>query len=483
VGRNKRTGPAVRKERRKVARIQKKARNLPSKSVSLQKTLKQQSNQRNYSDSDKSSSATEEHQSRAVAEPLNHHKLILKPARPNYDPYSKGVTRSPRSHSPPPRVRVSQGTKDRLAADDEEIAALEKALGVKGKNKLPNVFEEDGLNELLSGLDDTGLSEEASLGKRKRGEGDEWLERKRQKALRKLQGTDEIAAEDTSSAEVSGREEGNLSDDNPENEEDSMDNDEDEAVPFKEPDEYLSSPHATTQKVRENPYVAPVAPSDGTAPYNNVPPLLRDANGTQSEEISRLRRKIQGLLNRMSEANLVSILGEVEKLYRDNPRQHVSTKLLDLLLGLLCDPTSLQDTFIILHAGFIAAIYKIIGMDFGAQAIQRIHEEFNKFYKSEAGGDSKAKRSMNLTSLLSELYNFQVIGSNLIYDFIHLFLEELTETNAELLLKIMRSKFVDANCDDETNIPSYEFTRLWAATPARRSILITEYCRFASTSD
>lgn len=413
--------------------------------MSLQKGLKQQSNTRKYSGSDESSSPTEEHQSSAVAGPLKYHKPILKPARPSSGPDSKHETRAPRPHSPTPRIRVSQGTKDRLAADDEEIRALERALGVKGKNKLPKAFEEDGLNELLSGLDDTGLSEEASLGKRKRAEGDEWLERKRQKALKLYQATDEIAAEDTSSAEVIAAEEGNLSDDDLENEEDSMDEDEDEAISFEEPDEGLSSPHATTRKVRENPYVAPVAPSDGTAPYNSVPPVLRDANGTQVEEISRLRRKIQGLLNRTSEANLVSILGEIEKLYRDNPRQHVSTTLLDLLLGLLCDSTSLQDTFIILHAGFIASIYKIIGMDFGAQAVQRILEQFNKSYKSEAGGDSKAKRSMNLTSLLSELYNFQVIGSNLIYDFIRLFLEELTETNAELLLRIMRSKFVDAN--------------------------------------
>lgn len=483
MGQIKRTGPAVRKERRKVARIQKKARNPPSKSVSLHKTLKQQSTARSYSDSDKSLSATEGYQSRAIAEPLKHHKSILKPPRPSSDHHSKVETPAPRSRSPPPRIRVSQGTKDRLAADDEEIAALEKALGVKGKKKLPKAFEEDGLNELLSGLDDVGQSEEASLEKRKRGEGDEWLERKRRKALSMLQGTGEIAVEITSSAEVSGSGEGNLNDSDLDNEDDSMDDDDDEPASLEERDEDLPLLHAPTRKFRENPFIAPVAPSDDTAPSKYVPPSLRDADEPQSEERSRLRRKIQGLLNRMSEANLISILGDVEKLYRDNPRQHVSTTLLDILLGLLCDPTSLQDTFIILHAGFIAAIYKIIGMDFGAQAIQRIYEGFSKYYESETGGDSKEKRSINLTGLLSELYNFQVIGSNLIYDFIRLFLEKLTETNAELLLKIMRSKLQILITIMKIQTPSYEATRLWAATSARRSILVENHCRFASPSD
>ncbi len=436
MGRIKRTGPAVRKERRKVARVQKKARNLPSKSVSLHNPLKQHRKARSYSDSDESSFDSKEHQSRVIAESTKHPKSILKPSRLSSDQQSKSESLAPRSPSPPLRVSVSQGTKDRLAADDEEIAALERALGVNGKKKLPKAFADDGLDELLDCLDNGGQPEEPSLGKRKMSEADEWLERKRHKALGAVDEAEEIATGNTSN----GSEDDSLSDSDLDNTGDALDGDDDDAVDFEDSDEDLPAPHAPTQKVRENPYVAPVAQSDAIAPTKYVPPSLRDADESKSEEMRRLRRKIQGLLNRMSEANLVSILGDVEKLYRDNPRQHVSSTLLDLLMGLLCDPTSLQDTFIILHAGFIAAIYKIIGMDFGAQAIQKIDEEFVKHYKSEAGGNSKEKRSINLMSLLSELYNFQVIGSSLIYDFIRFFLEELTETNAELLLKLMRSK-------------------------------------------
>jgi len=435
VNRTKRTGPAVRKERRKAARIQKKSRNLPSKSVSLHRNLKQQSNTRDYSHSDELSSGAEEHQTKAVGNPIKHPKSILKPPKPSLDQDSNPGSLSSRSPSPLLQARVSQGTKDRLAADDAEIAALEKALGVKGKKKLPKAFEDDGLDELLVGLDDTGPSEEVSLVKRKRVEGDEWLERKRHKTLGSLSGA-EIAADTQFSSEPSGGEEESPSGSDLGNEADEQGG----AASFGESEEDPSSPQFPSQKARENPYIAPRAFSDAVVPAKYVPPSLRDAQESQSEEMLRLRRKIQGLLNRLSEANLVSILGDLEKLYRDHPRQHVSTTLLDLLMGLLCDPTSLQDTFVILHAGFIGAIYKVIGMDFGAQTIQRIDKEFRQYYKSVARGDNNGKRLTNLISLLSELYNFQVIGSNLIYDFIRLFLEDLTETNAELLLKIMRSK-------------------------------------------
>ena len=333
---------------------------------------------------------------------------------------------------------------------------------------MPKAFEEDGLDGLLDGLDDAGLSDEVSSRKRKRPEGDEWLERKRQKALRSARNGDEIMADITPSVELSGSEEGSLNGSDSDVDASTMDEDEDEdeAASFGDTNDDSSSPHAPRKTIRENPYIAPKTTSDAVAPAKYIPPSLRDAE-PPSEDLSRLRRKIQGLLNRISEANILSILRDVEMLYRDHPRQHVSKTLLDLLMGLLCDPTSLQDTFIILHAGFIAAIYRVIGMDFGAQAIQRVDEEFVHHYQFEAGGESKGKRLINLMSLLSELYNFQVIGSNLIYDFVRFFLEDLTETNAELLLKIMRSKLGTLERIQDARLFAYQFDRFWAATSTR----------------
>jgi nucleolar MIF4G domain-containing protein 1 len=55
--------------------------------------------------------------------------------------------------------------------------------------------------------------------------------------------------------------------------------------------------------------------------------------------------------------------------------------------------------------------------------------------------EQDGKECSNLLVLISELYNFQVVSSILIFDVIrHLLSDDLTELKVELLLKILRSK-------------------------------------------
>jgi nucleolar MIF4G domain-containing protein 1 len=56
--------------------------------------------------------------------------------------------------------------------------------------------------------------------------------------------------------------------------------------------------------------------------------------------------------------------------------------------------------------------------------------------------EQDGKECSNLLVLLSELYNFQVISSILVFDLIHALLDgDLTEFKVELLLKLARSEF------------------------------------------
>ena len=357
-------------------------------------------------------------------------KSILKAAKPHLP----SVSTLQGSDSEAVQPRISKGLRDRLAADDAEIEALERALGVKGKD-LTKTFEDDGLGDLLDNLD----GEWPAPGKRKRTGEDEWLEQKRRKArqLHAAPGQDEN--------HPGVRSEGTESYGNASQNEEVLDSGEYQGTEQASFDGFESESEVVDKRpsrTRENPYVAPLTTGTHNASTSTkyVPPSMRVAQIGETENLSRLRRQIQGLLNRLSEANILSILNDVEKLYREHPRQHVATTLIDLLVGLLNDPTSLQDTFIILHAGFIAAIYKVVGTDFGAQVVQRVVEEFDNIHTTKITGDSKGKNSTNLISLLAELYNFQVIGSGLVYDFIRIFLQDLSESNTELLLKVIRSR-------------------------------------------
>ncbi|KAK5653545.1 hypothetical protein OQA88_8804 [Cercophora sp. LCS_1] len=350
----------------------------------------------------------------------------------------------------PPKKNIPKAVQEKFAEDDAEIAALEKKLGIKGRKKLPQSFKEDGLGDLLADLDGGSEDEEKQEKRKRKAEADEWLASKRQKAAglenkgKKIQQDseesdegsedfDDDLEEDDFDEELEDSEGG--SEDGFEGfdeEEDGEDGDEDEGGEVEEEEK-------PKPRVRENPYVAPTT-GQQTAKY--VPPSLRKETGSDAEMVARIRRQTQGLVNRVTEANLVSIVGDVEKLYRENPRQHVSSSLVDLLLIQICEPTALPDTLLILNAGFATAIYKVIGMDFGAQLIQELVERYQKYYEEakEAAIDRPdvSKHTSNLITFLSQLYNFQLAGPNLLFDYIRLLLSDLSELNAELLLRIVR---------------------------------------------
>jgi len=388
--------------------------------------------------------------------------------------------------------KVNKRMQERLAQDDAEISALEKKLGLKKGKKLGKSFEEEGLADLLGDLDEDA---DVSVGKRKRIEDKAWLERKRRRVapgIEEEEGEDEegeeagteeqddvfsdnningVALEDIESDSEEGDlmlfddgdiaevdmdgeppEESNGSE-NDDDEDDLDESDDEEAKEFvTQADEdfsgFESEDAAGSQEeseelakpARENPYIAPGTMSDKSA-GKYIPPSLRAPPSSDAELTGRLKRQVQGLLNRLSEANIISILGDVEKLYQNNPRQYVTSSLIDLLLGLLTDPTTLNETFIILHAGFISAVYKVIGADFGAQLIERLVEGFDRHYKQAETDEASGKESTNLMSLVAQLYNLQVIGPELVFDYIRNFLNGLTELHTELLLRLVRCKF------------------------------------------
>ncbi|KAJ5469653.1 hypothetical protein N7539_009271 [Penicillium diatomitis] len=334
---------------------------------------------------------------------------------------------------------ISKTVQAKIAQDDAEIAALEKKLGLKKGKKLPKAFAEDGLEDLMGDL--ANLSEDD--GKKRKREADEWLQSKRQKALQRqaavVEEDDEEEDDEDSDEEMDNLDDEIFGSEEGDDEEEDDDANESEFDGF---DEKEKAP----PKQRENPYVAPVSKAGPAAVQKYVPPSLRARGDPESEALTRLRRQAQGHLNKLSEANLVSILGEFEKLYRDYPRQHVTSTLITLLMAMIAERSALNDTFIVLHAGFIAAVYKIMGMDFGAEIVQKVVESM------DAGGDERGKwegkEYINLVSLLCQLYNFHVIGHPLMFDYIRLFLEEINETNTELLLKIIRNAGPQLRQDD-----------------------------------
>ena len=456
-GNGKRNAPS-RKEKRKQERLQKKSSRAQPKpkytrrAVAAREEIEESDEEDDVSSPPPVSRKTTEEEPPAL-------KSILK--KQTAEKPTKATKQRPSSESPPPVPRPSRGQRDKLAQDDAEIAALEKKLGMK-KGKKSKVSDEDGLDSLLDGIGEAvGLN--GKSGKRKLDEDEEWLRQKRRRVGTTVEKDGESDSEDDDEEglsfdeedeELSGSDLGVDSEEDPEDDLSLEGDDTDEAGDGEDDNEDFGGfdsdeeeeeeeEEAASVRVRENPYVAPTT-GDQVPAAKYVPPSLRGASTSDAESMQRLRRQVQGLLNRLSEANLLSILQSVEQLYQNNARQHVTTIIIDLLVGMLCDKSSLMDTFLILHAGFIAAIYKVIGTDFGAQVVERIVADFDTFSGQETAG----KQTSNLISLLAELYNFQVFGAAIVFDYIRLFIQDLSEDSTELLLRIIRNSGHQLRQDD-----------------------------------
>ncbi|ORY13298.1 hypothetical protein BCR34DRAFT_623909 [Clohesyomyces aquaticus] len=439
-----RNGPVNRKDRRKAERVEKKTQRKRPKTRNGGFAPPKASDPSEGEDdgfSDEELPPPKIHPRKQEApQPL---KGILKKSRPE----SGLEASSRRLQSPSPPPRVSRAVKDRLAQDDAEIKALEKRLGIKSKKS--KSLDDDGLDDLFADLGALGSDEDAPATgpkKRKLAEDDAWLASKRRKALGEAgPGSSDDDSDTEDSMDIGSEEETELDEDLDSELDQGLDENSEEGSDF----DSFEEDEPPEPRVRENPYVAPVT-STTPQPAKYTPPSLRGPPSSDAEALTRLRRQIQGLLNKLSEANMLTILRDVEQIYQNNARGYVNTTFVDLLIGLLTADTTLPDTFLILHAGFIAAIYKVIGTDFGAQMVERIVTEFDKHYETDKIG--AGKQTANLMSLVAELYSFQILGSNLIFDYIKLFLGELSEINTELLLRIIRISGSQLRQDDPTSL-------------------------------
>ncbi|CAI6334966.1 unnamed protein product [Periconia digitata] len=435
----------IRKAERQAKKIQKPTQ--PKFARSSQNAPRQRPEQQR----DTESSSDEEDSPRPAVPPstqdIDTKGISQKPSKKAIQDNTKSDRNSP---------KISRAVKDRLAQDDAEISALEKRLGIRGKKKSKHL--DDGLDDVLGDLGGLDSEDEENFthqkSKRKRDDDDDWLASKRQRALGKPARVSAEQEDSTSDEELElddqySDEESDISGaSNADGDSNEIDLGSSDASDFEgfdaEPKDAIGAP-----RVKENPYVAPVA-ANAPQPGKYIPPALRAPPSSDVEALSRLRRQIQGLLNRLSDANIMTILRDVEAVYQNNPRGYVTSTLIDLLVGLLADETVLLDTFLILHAGFIAAVYKVIGPDFGAQMLERIVSEFDRNYQRNK--DGQGKQTTNLVSVLAELYCFQAIGSKLIFDYLRLFLDEMSEIHTELILRIVRVAGSQLRQDDPSSL-------------------------------
>ncbi|RBA15026.1 hypothetical protein FPRO05_12866 [Fusarium proliferatum] len=378
---------------------------------------------------------------------------------PEPKPQRNGTRRAGQQLS---RKEQRKAQRERLAQDDAEIEAFERKLGIKkGRKSLPQSFREDGLGDLLANLSgEEDVSDNDNDNKKRKSEYDDWLASKRRKTVEPA-GRQRVrdVPEDEERDDDTG-----LDDESGDDDEDMDLTDEDDEVggdfdnePFggfdDDDEDDVTDTTPAQPRQRENPYVAPTT---GVTVAKYVPPSLRRAANSEEERKSRLRKQVQGLINRLTDANILSIVKSVEELYQNNARGDVTDVITDAIVAQISKPESLPDQFFVLTGGFAAAIYRLIGSSFGSVLIRRIVEDFGSHYEQASKGQNAEsaiqKEASNILTLLSQLYVFEVVTCKIIFDYMERLLSDLNEINVELLLRICRMAGRMLKQDDQQSL-------------------------------
>ncbi|KAG8970537.1 suppressor of glycerol defect [Tulasnella sp. 419] len=315
-------------------------------------------------------------------------------------------------------------------AEDAEIAWLEAKLGIGNSGKRnTKLFEEDGLDELLQSLDHIVPT------------------------TYHIPSRDESETEEESDSEESSETEAS---------------EESQYTDFDEESEFTGIEADDPTSLNQNDEDHSHREETTTDSVRYIPPQLRHKTSSepateQTEEQKKLTRKVQGLLNKLSEQNIGTILTEFEGVYRHHGRNYVTTTITALIIDGIASHSALLDSFVILHAALVSSFHKVVGIEFAAYFVQTLVSTYDSYYQLATAESpttaedssideptsTKGKETSNLLILISELYRFQVISYLLIYDIIRTLLDSnLSELDVELLLKLLKNSGPQLRHDD-----------------------------------
>ncbi|PNY14957.1 nucleolar MIF4G domain protein [Trifolium pratense] len=134
-----------------------------------------------------------------------------------------------------------------------------------------------------------------------------------------------------------------------------------------------------------------------------IAPHLRARAGNEPEEHTQIRRRVRGLLNRISESNVESITGELSLIFQSVPRSVASQIMIEETLASCSGGPRGNKQYAAVFGAFVAGMACLVGMDFGAKFMASFAKCFEDEYHKQ---DNLSLR--NIALLLSYLCIFGV---------------------------------------------------------------------------
>ncbi|XP_066092595.1 nucleolar MIF4G domain-containing protein 1 isoform X1 [Saccopteryx bilineata] len=183
-----------------------------------------------------------------------------------------------------------------------------------------------------------------------------------------------------------------------------------------------------------------------------IPPHIRRAEETvdaqKREERERLRKHVQGLINRLSELNMASISGQLEELYMAHSRKDMNDTLTGVLLSACAPGMTMPSRLVMEHVLLVSILHCTVGIEVGAHFLEAVVRKFDAIYTQ----GHKGKECDNLFTIIAHLYNFHVVQSLLIFDVLKKLIKTFTEKDIELILLMLRNVGFSLRKDDALSL-------------------------------
>ncbi|KAL7096394.1 hypothetical protein ACP275_10G076600 [Erythranthe tilingii] len=181
-----------------------------------------------------------------------------------------------------------------------------------------------------------------------------------------------------------------------------------------------------------------------------VPPHLRSHSGDESAEYAQVRKRVRGLLNKLSETNVESITAEISTLLQSVGRTAGSQIVSEEVVASCSGGPRGNEQYAAVFASFVAGMACSVGIDFGAKLLERLAKCFEEEYLKD---DNLSLR--NVTLLLSYLYVFGICSSELIYDFLIMLGKRLTEVDVSTVLTVLQCCGIKLRGDDPVGMKNF----------------------------
>ncbi|XP_057968487.1 uncharacterized protein LOC131157992 isoform X2 [Malania oleifera] len=183
-----------------------------------------------------------------------------------------------------------------------------------------------------------------------------------------------------------------------------------------------------------------------------VAPHMRSREGDDLGH-SQIRRRVRGLLNKLSESNVESITQEMSTIFHSVSRIAGSQIISKEVLASCSGGPRGNEQYAAVFAAFVAGMACLVGIDFSANLVASLAKSFEDEYLEE---DNLSLR--NLTLLLAYLCIYGVCSSDLIYDFLNMLSKRLSEADVATILTILQCCGVKLRGDDPTAMKNFVFS-------------------------